>query len=352
MGAHVEARHGDDGRDMLILLAGVLAALLTRLQVALNGRLRLTAPPRADRWHVAPTPSSGGLAIFLSCAVAYWLAGAGLYPRIALAAAALCVFGLLDDRLQLRPALKLAAQFAAAAFVVLGGVVCPVTPWHWVNVALSLFWILMITNAFNLIDNMDGLCAGVVIVICMFRFWVLLADGYTADAEMCGVMAAAFFGFLLFNYHPAQIFMGDCGSLPVGFAMGALTLASPAPHPRLLLAGFFYPALTFTYPIFDTALVSVLRKLAGRPISVGGRDHSSHRLASLGFDQTGVVWILWTFTAFGSSLGLMIRWMPGALVMAVAVMTGLLTLFGLFLATLPGYPLPPWLRRRVQISRT
>lgn len=338
---------------MLILLAGVLSALLTRLQIALNGRLRLTAQPRADRWHHAPTPSSGGLAIFLSCAAVYALAGGGRYPRIALAALSLSLFGLLDDRLRLRASLKLAAQLAAAAFVVLGGVVCPVTPWHAANLALSLFWIVMITNAFNLIDNMDGLCAGVVIIICLFRFWLLAAEGYMADAQMSAVIAAAFFGFLLFNYHPAQIFMGDCGSLPVGFALGALTLASPAPHPRLLLAGFFYPALTFTYPIFDTALVSVLRKLTGRPISVGGRDHSSHRLASLGLDQRRVVWILWLLTAAGSGLGLLIRWLPAAWLMAVALAIGLLGLFALFLATLPGYPRPTWLRWRVaQIGRT
>jgi UDP-GlcNAc:undecaprenyl-phosphate GlcNAc-1-phosphate transferase len=330
---------------VLILLAGVLSALLTRLQIALNSRLRLTAAPRADRWHAVPTPSSGGLAIFLSCAAVYALACPGRYPRIALAATALWIFGFLDDRLRIRPALKLAAQVTAAAFVVLGGVVCPVTPWVWANVALSLFWIVMITNAFNLIDNMDGLCAGVVIVICMFRFWLLAAEGNRADAQVCAVIAAAFFGFLLFNYHPARIFMGDCGSLPVGFVLGALTLASPALHPRLLLAGFFYPALTFTYPIFDTGLVSILRKLAGRPISVGGRDHSSHRLASLGLDERQVVWTLWLLTAVGSSLGIMIHWIPGALVTAGALLTGLLGMFGLFLATLPGYPLPGWMGR-------
>ena len=330
---------------MLILLAGVLSVVLTRLQIGLNGRLRLTAAPRADRWHTMPTPSSGGLAIFLSCGAAYWLACPGRYPRIALAVAALWIFGFLDDRLRIGAAAKLGVQVLAAGFVVLGGVVCPVTPWHLPNVALSLFWIVMITNAFNLIDNMDGLCAGVVIVICLFRFWLLTAEGYRADAELCAIIAAAFSGFLLFNYHPARIFMGDCGSLPVGFALGALTLASPAPHPRLLLAGFFYPALTFTYPIFDTALVSILRKLAGRPISVGGRDHSSHRLAALGLDERQVVCILWLLTAAGSSLGLLIRWIPGIVVAAVALLTGLLGMFGVFLATVPGYPLPEWLRR-------
>ena len=130
-----------------------------------------------------PTPSSGGLAIFLSCAAAYWLACPGRYPHIALAVAALWIFGFLDDRLRCGPALKVAVQSAAAGFVVLGGVVFPVTRWYLANVALSMFWIVMITNAFNLIDNMDGLCAGVVIIICLFRCLLLTAAGYGADAD-------------------------------------------------------------------------------------------------------------------------------------------------------------------------
>ena len=324
MGSFAQTHPGGYGVEMLILFTGVLSALLTRLQIRADSWLGLTAAPRADRWHAVPTPSSGGMAIFLSCAVAYWLACPGRYPRIALAVAALWIFGFLDDRLRFRPALKLAVQVTAAGFVVLGGVVFPATPWYLPNVALSIFWMVMITNAFNLIDNMDGLCAGVVIVIALFA------------------------GFLVFNYHPARIFMGDCGSLPAGFALGALTLAGPAPHKGLLLTGFLYPALTFAYPIFDTALVSALRKLTGRPISQGGRDHSSHRLASQGLDQRQVVWILWLLTAFGSSLGIMIHWMPDALFAAVGLLLVLLGTFALSLATLPGYPRPELIRFRRQ----
>jgi UDP-GlcNAc:undecaprenyl-phosphate/decaprenyl-phosphate GlcNAc-1-phosphate transferase len=333
---------------MLILFTALLSALLTRLQIRVNPWLGLTAAPRADRWNPLATPSSGGLAIFLSCAAAYWLVCPGRYPRVALAVAVLWIFGFLDDRFRLRPALKLAVQVAAAGFVVLGGVVFPLTPWYLPNVAMSMLWIVLITNALNLIDNMDGLCSGVVIVICLFRSWLLAAEGYRTDADLCAILAAAFAGFLFFNYHPARIFMGDCGSLPAGFALGALTLAGPAPHRSMLLTGFFYPALTFAYPIFDTAFVSTLRKLNGRPISQGGRDHTSHRLASLGLDQRQVVWILWLVTAFGASLGIMIHLMPDALFAAGALLLGMLSMMAVSLARLPGYPLPhlTWLRRR------
>ena len=344
--ADAETCPGGGRIKMLILFTGLLSVLLTLLQIRAGSWLGLPAAPRKDRWHAVPTPSSGGLAIFLSCAGAYWLTCHGRYPRIALAVAALWIFGFLDDRLCLRPAFKLAVQVAAAGFVVLGGVAFPATPWYLPNVALNMFWIVMITNAFNLIDNMDGLCAGVVIIICLFRSWLLASEGYRTDADLCAILAAAFAGFLFFNYHPARIFMGDCGSLPAGFALAALTLAGPAPHKGILLTGFFYPALTFAYPIFDTALVSILRKLTGRPISLGGCDHSSHRLASLGLDQRQVVWILWLLTAFGASLGIVIHLMPDALFAAGALLLVMLGMLALSLAKLPGYPLPHWLRSR------
>ena len=342
--ADAETGSGSGRIKMPILLTGLLSVLLTRLQIRADPWLGLTAAPRKDRWHAVPTPSSGGLAIFLSCAAAYWLTCHGRYPRIALAVAVLWILGFLDDRLGLSPALKLAVQVAAAGFVVLGGGVFPATPWYLPNVALSMFWIVLITNAFNLIDNMDGLCAGVVIIICLFRSWLLASEGYHADANPYAILAAAFAGFLFFNYHPARIFMGDCGSLPAGFALAALALAGPAPHKGMLLTGFFCPALTFAYPIFDTLLVSILRKLTGRPISLGGCDHSSHRLASLGLDQRQVVWILWLLTAFGASLGIMIYWMPDVRFAAGGLLLVLLGMFALSLATLPSYPKPALIR--------
>lgn len=339
--ADVGPRPGGHGVTMPILFTGLLAAALTWLQIRANSWCGLTAAPRADRWHSVPTPSSGGLAIFLSCAAGYWLACPGRHPHIALAVAALWIFGFVDDRLRCGPKLKVAVQSTAAGFVVLGGVVCPLTGWYPADAALSILWILLITNAFNLIDNMDGLCAGVVVIISLFRCLLLTAAGNGADAILYAILAAAFAGFLIFNHHPARIFMGDCGSLPAGFALAALTLAGPVPHQGGLLVRFFYPAITCAYPIFDTMLVSILRWLAGRPIWIGGRDHSSHRLASLGLDQRQVVWILWLLTAFGSGLGILIYWMPGTLLAGGGLLLALLGIFGLTLATLPGYPRRP-----------
>jgi UDP-GlcNAc:undecaprenyl-phosphate GlcNAc-1-phosphate transferase len=293
-----------------------------------------------DRWHRNPTPSSGGIAVFFAAAAIYCVLFLGQQDAIALGAAALWLLGLIDDRVRLRPSLKLLGQCAVCAAIVGTGIVFHPTASLVFNVLFSFVWLVGITNAFNLIDNMDGLCAGVAVIIAGFRFCLLTWSGNWADANLCLLIAAVYMGFLVLNYSPARIFMGDCGSMLAGFTLAALTIASPLPHTKAFVAGVFYPALTFTYPIFDTALVSVLRNMAGRPISVGGRDHSSHRLVSLGLSESRVVQILWVLTAVGSSLALVVHWIP----MAAAAVSGLvfvaLTAFGVFLAALPASPLP------------
>ncbi len=335
-----------DGSDvnMLIFFTAALSTLLALLQSRAKFLLRLTAAPRLDRWHSVPTPSSGGIAIFLSCAAAYWLTCPGRYSRITLAVAALWILGFIDDRVGLSPKPKLAVEALFALFVALGGAVSPLTNSYPTDVALSVFWIVMITNAFNLIDNMDGLCAGVVVVICLSRFLLLNSAGYGTDATIWAILGASFGGFLILNHHPARIFMGDCGSLPAGFALAALTLSGPVPHTGGFLVRFFCPAITFAYPIFDTALVSILRMLTGRPISLGGCDHSSHRLVSLGLNQRKAVWSLWLVAACGASLGSLIYWGPTVLFPAGGLFVALLAIFGASLARLPGYPRTEWRR--------
>lgn len=324
----------------LFLGTGLLSAVLTWVLIRYSVPLKLTAPPAADRWHKIPTPSSGGVAILLACGFVYISAFRGQFTPIAVGALVLGVLGFVDDRLKLKPLPKLAIQIGVAGWMIASGYVFPASPWPVVNAAFSLVWIIGITNAFNLIDNMDGLCAGVTIITAVFRIGIGIGKGFTTEAGLFAVIAGGFAGFLLFNYKPARIFMGDTGSMLAGFTLATLSLASPLAHTKVLAAELAYPALTFLYPIFDTTLVSVLRRAAGRPISVGGRDHSSHRLASMGMSERKVVWILWLLTALGGFAGLLIQWLPLVVVAAAALLVLLLTSFGIFLATLPSYALP------------
>lgn len=340
------------------VLACVLSASLTALLIRFSFRLKLTAAPREDRWHKLPTPNTGGVAIFVSCALIYATFTRGHYAVIAAMAAGMAVLGFLDDRLQLRPLVKFGCQSVAVIIVLANGVVFHASGWLALDLAISFLWITGITNAINLIDNMDGLCAGVVIIIAVFRMWFAINTGDFAAATLLIILAGAYLGFLIFNYRLARIFMGDCGSMFAGFVLASLTIASPIPHTKALLSGLFYPALTFLYPIFDTMLVSVLRRAAGNPISLGGRDHSSHRLVSLGHSEQKVVWLLWLFTAAGSVTGLLTYWMPIEIDAIGALLILGVAVFGFFLGTLPAYELPEtapvrstWIRKRIPSFR-
>src|SRR5215831_534760 len=192
---------------MLALAACSASALATLVLIRLGPRLRCHAQPRADRWHRCVTPNTGGVAVLFACALVYLFALRGLHTAVVLAAAAMSIIGFVDDRIRLRALPKFLAQCALAAAVVWSGAVFHASPWHAVNVAFSFFWIVGITNSFNLIDNIDGLSAGVTIIISLFRVFALADSGFWPDASLAAVLAGAFAGFLLFNYHPARIFM-------------------------------------------------------------------------------------------------------------------------------------------------
>jgi UDP-GlcNAc:undecaprenyl-phosphate GlcNAc-1-phosphate transferase len=325
---------------LVLFLAASICFALTFLLLRFAHCLPFSKKPTADRWNRKVTPHSGGIALFISIAAVYLLLFRGRHLPVALAAAAFWILGTLDDRFGFKARFKFGAQALIISVAVLSGVALVVTPSPALNFLISWLWLMGITNAFNLIDNMDGLACGVTIIIALSRAVLLYVNGYPAEAELPLLLAGAFLGLLWFNFNPARIFMGDGGSMLAGFSLAALTIDSPVPHATSFLAGIFYPALTFAYPIFDTALVSVLRKMSGRAISIGGRDHSSHRLASLGIHERKVVFVLWVFTAVGSVTGLLAHRLPVSSAVAIALLSVFATMFAIFLATLPVSFLP------------
>ena len=192
-----------------------------------------------------------------------------------------------------------AGEALVAAAVVALGLQLRLTSYPLLNVIISLVWVVGIVNAFNLLDNMDGLAAGIAVIAGGFRLVLFLIDGNEPEALMAVIFIGATAGFLVHNRHPASIYMGDAGSLFVGFYLAGLSLIGNWPYSRGIASVLVVPVLILLVPILETTLVTVTRRLTHRRISEGGRDHASHRLVLLGLSEQGAVMLLYA-VALGS----------------------------------------------------
>jgi len=267
-----------------LIAFGVTAAATPLVRAFARARGQV-ARPRADRWSRQPTALLGGIAMFAGIAAATaWVGPGGGRPLLLWAGcgAAMFALGLVDDLVQLRPAAKLAGQIAIAALFTAAGPNLVYTFQPVLDFAITVLWLVGITNALNLLDNLDGQAAGVTAIAAGFLAYFFLAAGQPLQAALAVAVAGAALGFLLYNYHPASIFMGDSGSLLLGFALASLSLLAPSHRTRNLLATLAVPILILLIPIIDTTLVTLSRKAHGRAVSQGGTDHISHRLVALG----------------------------------------------------------------------
>ncbi|MDX6397872.1 MAG: UDP-GlcNAc:undecaprenyl-phosphate/decaprenyl-phosphate GlcNAc-phosphate transferase, partial [Gaiellaceae bacterium] len=285
------------------IAAPFLALPVTALVIwALLRSPRITAlfgaTPSADRWHTATTPTFGGVGIFAGFAAAVGAAllfggitSTGETAAILAGCAILFAAGVLDDIRALNPLAKLAVQVLAAALVLSSGISVEVVDNDRLAWALGLVWLVGMTNAFNLLDNMDGLAVSMGFVAS--SFFAIAAATVNPNRDIFVVAAAlalACASFLPFNLRPgrpAAVFMGDSGSQVIGLALGSLGLAASYKVAGTTLATLVLPLLVLAIPILDTGLVTVLRLLEGRPVSQGGRDHTSHRLVYRGLSERG-----------------------------------------------------------------
>ena len=324
-----------------VAAAFALALLLTPLVRAFARRVGMVAVPKIDRWHKKPTAMLGGVAIWLTVITCYFV----FIPRtvygavILLASTFLFVVGLVDDVLHIKPYQKLIGQVLGSAFVVYYGLSLPWTESILLNMALAIFWLIGITNAINLLDNMDGLASGIAIIAAGFLALSFVNSGQYTEALIMLLFAAALLGFLVYNSNPASIFMGDCGSMFVGFFLASSALINVSGgRSRSLLPVLTVPILVLFIPIFDTTFVTVLRKLSGRAASQGGRDHTSHRLVALGMSERHAVWMLYGFAALSGVLAILVQ--SARLDVSLAAIAGftiLLTLIGVYLAGVKVY---------------
>jgi UDP-GlcNAc:undecaprenyl-phosphate GlcNAc-1-phosphate transferase len=311
-----------------MVVSFVLSAGLVPPVRLLARRWGVLDAPGHRKVHVEPMPRLGGIAVFTAFIVVV-LVGYTLAPRLqevnwaaaqrssslallrevgrvwvkllaVLTGASLAfLVGLLDDRLGVRFPVwaKAGGQILAAFVLILADVRTSILPYDWMNTVITVMWVVGMTNAFNFLDNMDGLSAGVAFVasgMLLLNAWIL---GELFISLILATFMGSLLGFLVYNFNPASIFLGDCGSLFIGYMMGSLTLlerytstASSTLFPVLM------PVVILAVPLVDTATVVTIRVRERRPIYVGDSRHLSHRLVSLGFSQRAAVLFIYLVT--------------------------------------------------------
>lgn len=285
------------------LVALAVAALLTEPLRLLAVRRGYTDQPGIRKVHVSPTPYLGGMAVALatvgSASVVVFAAGAtdSTLGVVLGCAAVIAVLGLVDDLRPLSIRIRLSVE-AAAALVVVAWCGHPVLFGTWVDAVLAVMWILFTTNAFNLLDNMDGVVSTVTAVIAAFLCCAALSAGLVGTASVAAALAGACAGFLFHNWHPARIFLGDAGALFVGFLVSSASMTLH--RDSTALSGYGSLLLITLVVTADTGLVMVARRREGRPVMQGGKDHIAHRLRRLGLTVRQVTVAIGGFAALTS----------------------------------------------------
>lgn len=279
---------------IVALVFSVVGTPLARRWALANG---VVDSPNARKVHKEPVPLLGGAAIYLAFVVALLLFGARQEIRqlvgIVVGATFISVVGVIDDVRGLRPSLKLLAQIAAACVLPLCGLSVKLFPVEALNILLTIVWTVGVTNALNLLDNMDGLSGGIAAIGAAHFLLLAGINGQFLVGALSAALLGACIGFLRYNFNPASIFMGDTGALFIGFILAALGI-------KLRFLGNTYvvtwmvPVVVLLLPIFDTSLVFISRLRRGlNPLTTPGKDHVSHRLVSLGWTRREAVLICW-----------------------------------------------------------
>jgi len=295
--------------------------------------------PKTDRWHSRPVALLGGIALFVSMALALVLSGAhAAFPwPVWLGAALVFGAGLADDLLDVRPETKLVVQVLATVLLLYAGYAFWRGGPFWLSIPLTFFWVIGITNALNLIDGMDGLAAGIAAIAATVLGIVAWILGQTAVAAVAAIVAGAAATFLVFNFRPARIFMGDCGSMVLGFLLAAVAMKVQGRGGPVTAT--LAPAVVLAVPIFDTAFVTVTRILSGTPVTEGGTDHTMHRLVMLGLSERRAVLFLYAVSLLFGIGTLGVYWATAPLFVAFLLLAVVAAVvFGLYLAQARAYP--------------
>jgi UDP-GlcNAc:undecaprenyl-phosphate/decaprenyl-phosphate GlcNAc-1-phosphate transferase len=335
----------------LIIFAGslVVSAVMARfVRDVANAQGWAMAPASARHMHLRPVPRLGGIAIMASMVLAvttvavassvfhlsYFLPSSTF---LGLLGPTLVIFGLglSDDFRPLSPYLKFGVQILAAGWLFANG--CRVTQLplvlgnkemgNFASLVLTIFWVLLITNAFNLLDGLDGLAAGSALFSSLVVFVVSLVTGNTLTEVITIALAGAIVGFLRYNFSPATIFLGDCGSLVIGFVLSAVSLASSEKAPTAVAVAI--PVVSFGLPILDTLMAVLRRFLNGKPLFGADGEHIHHKLLARGLSHRQAVVVLYAVSAFFALISLPLLSPKSGTIAIVLSVVGLGVFFGL-----------------------
>ncbi len=327
-----------------LLLSSVLTHYVRN--TALKYGLTCTTIRRRDV-HASPIPRLGGVAIWLTFVmvsvsfIAFYRlrgigTGFGLYMTFAVMAPATLVFilGLIDDARNISPKIKFGVQIIAGMLLFYGGVriwFIPIVSGYQqlngvISLVLTVLWVLLISNAFNLIDGLDGLSAGSALFSTLVVFVVSLFTGNPFVAVISVTLAGAILGFLRYNFNPATIFLGDCGSLFLGFMLSAVSLAGMQKSTTVVAVAI--PIVAFGLPLLDTVLSVARRFLNGQPLFTADREHIHHKLLKRGFTHKQAVVMLYGVSAALGLMSLLLLYPQGAAFGIVLTVVGIGVFFG------------------------
>lgn len=347
----------------MILLTAMILALITSLVLTpLASRLavKLSMVDRKKESGSAPVPFMGGIAIFLGFAVSI-SAGMVIFPVLpgqvvsdtAISWRSLCLLimgsgllmtfsGLLDDKFELRPSMKLllhsiVATAVGVLFVIKGAqlrLFIEDSSLSWLAAPVTLLWLLGITNSVNLLDHADGVTAGVSAIAALSFAALNFINGNPAVAYISVALAGASIGFLFFNFPPASTFMGDCGSNFLGFMLGIIAvLGIYTPRGSTPYLAIMSPLLILAVPIVDTVMVLLYRRKHGAPLFRGDKNHLAHRLERMGFSGTTSVFVLYIFSiVMGTTALLLPTLRPYQAALAFLNSAGVITVFVIFMS--------------------
>lgn len=298
-------------------------------------KINLLDEPNYKKSHAHPTPLLGGLAIYLAffAAILFSLNIDSYVWGVLIGGTIIFALGIIDDKLGMMPKMKLSGQILASLIVYKAGFRVTTFEDYYVSMAFTVFWIVGITNAFNLLDNLNGLSSGIAGISAAFFGALALRSGDGYVAVFCFALAGACFGFLKHNFPKASIFMGDSGSMFIGFTLACLAILETWKTDAISLS-LSLPVLILGYPIFDTTLVTLLRIIERRPVFIGGKDHSSHILASLGFKKTKAVLLIYIISFMLGLCALLVAILTPYKALTVLIITIIcISSFGIFLVS-------------------